>query len=569
MKPKYTCKSEILHTPLMKNLRFILLLLISSSIYSQSAYGPTVDSTQFIPHFQEGHPIYHQIDRWDILSGTPNNLHTAIRRYNPKVLQKAGYATDQEEIDTTRNGWLHTFYKNPNLLYEVREKDFAIGFNILFDLAYGRESQSGEAIYLNKRGVELYGELDGKFYFYSSYEENQSNFLNYQVPFIEKFSAIRGRGNYKDYQSSIFDSVSGYDYGFATGYLGYKLSTHTSLEIGHSRHFIGNGIRSLLLSNSGHNYFNVKFEANFWKLNYQAIFAELSTISARFNRGNVLLPKKYMASHYLSFKPTSNIELGVYESIIFSRENNFELQYLNPVIFYRTIEHQLDSPDNVLIGLNAKWNLYKTFSLYGQFVLDELNVSEFFSSSKWWANKYGIQLGIKYPNAFTLNHLDAQLEVNRVRPYTYSHWRSSEIDNITVSNYSHFNQPLAHPLGANFTELIFKLIYQPSDKIVLTGQYLYTQIGVDPLDDSVNFGSNILITNASRTSNFGVTQHQGNLKTIHGLTFLASYELTSNLYWDIQGVYRSEASQTGEGDISARYIGTGLRYNVAKASIDY
>ncbi len=569
MKPKYTCKSVILYTPFMKKFKFILLLLISTSIYSQSAYSPTVDSTQFIPYFQEGHPNYHQVDRWDILAGSHNNLHTAIKRYNPKALLKAGYATAQKEIDTTRNGWLNTFYKNPNLLYEVREKDFAIGFNVLFDLAYGRESQSGEDVFLNKRGVELYGQLDGKFYFYSSYEENQSNFLNYQVPFIEKFSAIRGRGNYKDYQSSIFDSVFGYDYGFATGYLGYKLSKHTSLEIGHSRHFIGNGIRSLLLSNSVNNYFNVKFEANFWKLNYQAIFAELSTISARFNRGNVLLPKKYMASHYLSFKPTSNLEFGVYESIIFSRENNFELQYLNPVIFYRTIEHQLDSPDNVLIGLNGKWNLYKTFSLYGQFVLDELNVSEFFSSSKWWANKYGIQLGIKYPNAFTLNHLDAQLEVNRVRPYTYSHWRSSEIENITVSNYSHFNQPLAHPLGANFTELIFKLVYKPANKIMLTGQYLYARIGTDPLDDSVNFGSNILITNASRTSNFGVNQHQGNLKTIHGLTFLASYELTSNLYWDIQGVYRNEASQTGEGDISARYIGTGLRYNVAKASVDY
>ena len=551
----------------MNGFTIALLLLINSYSYTQS-YA-TLDSTAFIPNFQEGHPIYHQVDRWDILSGSHNNLHTGLRRYNPKALLKAGYAKDQSKVDTTRNGWWHTFYKNPTLLYEVREKDFELGFNVLFDLAYGRERLSGTGIFLNKRGVELYGQLDGKLYFYSSYEENQSNFLNYQLPFIEKFSAIRGRGNYKDYQSSVFDSVSGFDYGFATGYLGYKLSKHTQLDIGHSRHFIGNGIRSLLLSDSGHNYFNVKFEANFWKLHYQTIFAELSTISARFNRGNVLLPKKYLASHYLSFKPTSNIELGIYEAIIFSRENNFELQYLNPVIFYRTIEHQLDSPDNVLIGLNGKWNLFQTFSLYGQFVLDELNVSEFFGPNKWWANKYGIQLGLKYPNAFTLNHLDAQLEVNRVRPYTYSHWQGSEIDNITVSNYSHFNQPLAHPLGANFTELIFKLIYEPTDKIRMAAQYLYVKTGVDPIDNSINYGSNILITNASRTANFGIDQHQGNLKTIHGLTFHVSYELTTNLYWDLQGVYRNEETLGVNGILSANYVGTGLRYNVAKASVDY
>ena len=55
--------------------------------------------------------------------------------------------------------------------------------------------------------------------------------------------------------------------------------------------------------------------------------------------------------------------------------------------------------------------------------------------------------GIKYINAFNLRNFDLQLETNIVRPYTYQH-------NDSIDNYSHYNQPLAHPLGANFAEVI-------------------------------------------------------------------------------------------------------------------
>lgn len=58
------------------------------------------------------------------------------------------------------------------------------------------------------------------------------------------------------------------------------------------------------------------------------------------------------------------------------RKSFFELQYLNPVILYRAVEHFLDSPDNVILGTNVKWNPIKGISLYGQFVMDEFKLSE-------------------------------------------------------------------------------------------------------------------------------------------------------------------------------------------------
>ena len=55
------------------------------------------------------------------------------------------------------------------------------------------------------------------------------------------------------------------------------------------------------------------------------------------------------------------INIGLFESIVFSRPNHFELQYLNPVIFYRTVEQMVGSPDNAMIGAGHE---HKTRKVY-------------------------------------------------------------------------------------------------------------------------------------------------------------------------------------------------------------
>ena len=159
----------------------------------------------------------------------------------------------------------------------------------------------------------------------------------------------------------------------ANAYVGARISPHVNLELGHGRNFIGNGIRSLFLSDFSNDYFYLKLNARVWKFQYQSIFAEL--IRPVQASRDILLPKKYFAAHYFNFHVTDNFDIGLFETVVFARENQFELQYLNPVILYRTVEGAIGSPDNVLIGLDIKWNLWKKYSLYSQFVLDEFKVS--------------------------------------------------------------------------------------------------------------------------------------------------------------------------------------------------
>jgi len=536
-------------------MRLFLILLLGLLTLPLTAQEPQQYLAPSYPHHRQDDAAIRIVDRTDILGHAAPNLHTALRRYE----------VTEEDTVTLRKGWLSTFYKDPGLLYGVSHADYKIGVNFFFDLRVGQDMSRDEFIFLNKRGVELFGELDDKLYFYSCYEENQSNFLDYKDRLIDDYKAIRGKGNYKPYQSGVIDKLEGYDYGFATAYLGYKLSKHAVLEIGHNRHHIGNGIRSLLLSAETNNYFNVRLAARFWKIHYQSIFAELSSISAKFNFGNELLPKKYMVNHYLSFKPVQNLELGVFEAIVFSRENHFELQYLNPVIFYRTLEHQLDSPDNVLLGVNGKWNIKNRVSIYGQFLLDEFRVDEFFSGANWWGNKFGLQMGIKCLNVFGIANLDAQLEINRVRPFTYSHWKRIEgFGDLTVSNYTHFNQPLAHPLGSNFTEFIFDVNYRLSTKITAQATFITADQG---RNTDINFGSDPLIDNNTRNSDYDQGQNQGQLTSILMVRFRASYELTQKLNWDFEGLLRKESTSSTE--LNSTYIGTGFRYNVGRHQVDY
>ena len=460
---------------------------------------------------------------------------------------------NSEYYITTKKPLFKIFYKTPANLFELNTKAFQFKINPIFNFKYAKV-KDGEDIFQNTRGLEARGAIDDRVYFYTNIVENQASFPDYVNNRINRDLAVPGAGFYKSYQSSVIDNLNGYDYLLAQGYIGFNLTRHIGMQFGHGQNFIGNGYRSLLLSDFGTNYFYLKLNTRVWRFHYQNIFAELAVNSGRQDRGDELIPKKYMAAHFLDFKISSNVTIGLFEAVVFSRNNQFELQYLNPIILYRTIEHSLGSPDNVMLGLNAKWNFLKRFQLYGQLMLDELKFSEITANSGWWANKYGFQAGLKYINTFGIDHLDTQFEFNSMRPYTYTHRDSS-------ASYSHFNQVMAHPLGANFREYLLKVRYQPLNKLIIDSRLMWMNYGED--DDTSNWGGNILLPYDTREMDYGNEIGQG----IGTNTFLVgvdiSYELFHNIYIDLHYFYRRQDSQDPKRNITTNYIGGGFRMNIA------
>lgn len=460
---------------------------------------------------------------------------------------------------------LKYFYKTRSNFLQLHTPGFELIINPIIQLSYFNQVNNENTVFQNTRGIEARAYIDSKVYFYTQLLENQRSFFNYTESWINKFGTIPGQGFWKPYNSSVISNLKGYDYFNARAYVGFNPVKSINIEFGHGNHFIGNGYRSLLLSDFSHNYFYLKFNTRIWKLHYQNIFAEMAPTSTLLNPGDKLLPKKYTATHYLAFKPGNHFEIGLFETVVFARENHFEFQYLNPVILYRAVEHYLDSPDNVLLGLNVKLNPIKGFSLYGQFIMDEFKLSEVKKQSGWWANKFGAQLGLKYMNAFNIDHLDFQIEYNAVRPYTYAHRDTlPRLSKYSVASYSHSNQPLAHPLGANFREALFIMRYKPFNRLYVQTKALFATYGED--QTGKNWGKNILSPLETIEMEYGNKIGQGIKTNVRSLNVDLSYEVFHNYFIDIQGAWR----QTKTDIITDQhYLGGGIRINIANITYDY
>jgi hypothetical protein len=517
-------------------------------------------------------------DRFDLLHIFSDNLEflekeaTNISSEDPKdLIFRDGTVSDSPSIDVITGNRFNQkpifkyFYKTPANFLRLETPTFDLMVNPILQVSYYNEVNNQNIVFQNTRGLEARGYIDGKVYFYTQLLENQRSYLSYVEDRIIKFSTLPGQGFWKSYTSSVVDNLKGYDFFNARAYIGFNPVKSINLEFGHGNHFIGNGIRSLLLSDYSHNYFYLKLNTRIWKFQYQNLFAELAPTSTFINPGNNLLPKKYSATHYLAFKPNTKFEIGLFETVIFARENHFEFQYLNPVILYRAVEHYLDSPDNVILGLNAKWNPTKGISLYGQLIMDEFKLSEVRKQTGWWANKFGAQFGLKYINVLGIDHLDLQVEYNAVRPYTYAHRDSlPRLGDYSIANYSHSNQPLAHPLGANFKELLFLARYKPYNRWYIQAKVLMTTYGDDRPGE--NWGSNILSPLQTIQMEYGNTIGQGVSTKVAALNVDISYELFHNYFIDLQGMWRNTTTNIS---VDQHYIGGGFRVNIANLHYDY
>ncbi|MES1217868.1 MAG: hypothetical protein ABUT20_20350 [Bacteroidota bacterium] len=196
-------------------------------------------------------------------------------------------------------------------------------------------------------------------------------------------------------------------------------------------------------------------------------------------------------------------------------------------------------------------------------MLDEFLLSEIKKNRGWWANKWGIQVGAKFIDAFGIKNLDLQVEHNRVRPFTYSH-------NDSVANYTHYNQPLAHPLGANFEESIFMARYQPAPKWMIKLKAIHYIQGRD--SSAVSYGSNIFLPNVPpyRTEVYGYDIGSGWKTNVFYASLLLSYEIKENLFLELTAVGRKLETKTAPLITqNTTVVSFGVRWNMHRREFDF
>lgn len=441
----------------------------------------------------------------------------------------------------------NTFYKTKANLFEVNTKDFFLAVNPIIYFMAGKESGNNNNLFLNTRGITARGRIANKIGFSTTIKENQERGPSYFQSRVNQYRAVPGVGFYKPFKTTAFD------YFDARGYVTFNATKYIDIQFGYDKNFIGNGYRSLFLSDDGNSNLFLKLNTRIWKFNYQNLFMELMPQFQK--HGDNLLARKYAAMHHLSMNVTKWLNIGLFESIVFGRKQYFDFEYLNPIIFLRYAEGNVGSPDKAHVGIDFSANAMHQFQFYGQFLLDEFVAKEILKNNGYWANKYGYQLGVKYVDAFKINNLDLQLEVNRVRPFTYSHYDS-------VTNYTHYNQMLAHPLGANFQEIIGILKYQPAPKWYVNARAIYYYQGLDSLGE--NFGSNPFELYTTRTKNYGYYVGDGKKVKCLNATLSLAYELRENLFIEGNYIFRKYSDMP-----NSSFFNFGIRWNAARREYNY
>lgn len=456
----------------------------------------------------------------------------------------------------SKRPFLNFFYKTPANAIEVKNKDFYFALNPVFQYTIGKEQSNSDHLFLNSRGITLRGTIANKISFSAYATDNQERDPLYVRNYVEERQAVPGVGYFKDFK------VNGYDYFDARGSINVTATKYIDVTFGYDKNFIGNGYRSLFLSDFANSALFLKLNTRIWKFNYQNLFMELKNAHFGFGyRGaDAYLPKKYAALHHLDMAVTKWLNVGLFEGVVFGRTDHFDFSYLNPVIFYRSAEQQNGSVDNALAGLDVKANVAHHFQFYGQLLLDEFKLSEL--KKQWWANKFGFQSGVKYIDAFGIDNLDLQVEWNRVRPFTYSHGDS-------IANYTHDNLPLAHPLGANFNEMLGSLRYQFAPRWTFLAKAMFYKQGKD--FDSVSYGSNIFLPNGApyRTGEYGYEIGSGALTKVGYGSFLLSYEWKPNLYFEGNAVFRRQTAYANVPLQKTTVFNFGIRWNMHRRDYEF
>ncbi len=504
---------------------------------------------------------------------------SAIDKYNMQqmVSESSEWSSNPNAATLSKRPILNTFYKTKYNMLRVKTKDFFVVVNPVARITVlsqsvnpGTDPATGNSIpkmiTANTQGGEVRGRITDKIGFYTMITDNQEKFpFHINNLAQKKLEAVPGA----DYFKKTTNQFGSYDYLQVSGYVNAEIvKNHLNATFGYGKHFFGDGISSLFLTDNSSNMPFMRLKMRIWKLNYEVLYLELTP---QYVKGaDRVLPHKYATMRHLNMNVTRWLNLGLFESNVFARTGGYEISYLNPVILSTAMSRYNGAGDKSLLGFNAKAMIAHRFQLYGQFILNEFKIKELTSTNKWYGNKWGVQMGGKYFNAFGIGNLDLQGEVDAVRPYTYS-------AQDTIANYTNYNQALADPLGSGFVKVIGQLRYQPIRNLTLSARATYYVRGNDT--GGINYGNNIFKAYPTAPSQYGVSMINGPKSNCKMLSLNASYQIRRNLFVDLGGVYRSYQSADGiyphtssigttSSALTTSYVYFGLRINTARRHYD-
>lgn len=348
-------------------------------------------------------------------------------------------------VDTAKYYYWHSVKLFRDHLFEVKEGDVRITLDPLFHQEYGQDFgdqtpySDTTTLFFNSRGAILAGDIGTRVSFSTMFHESRGALPSFLYQRTRAIDVLSGQGRVK-----YFDGRK-VDFGWSQANLSVAVRPWLNAQIGHGKHFVGHGYRSVLLSDNAPPapYLKLSALTRDRRLQYSTWHTKLMHGAGQDDRlptgegSEALFYWMRARFHHLSLN-LGRVQLGLFEATLFRNIDAdgvrpFDSLELNPLIGLNTALLGLGAADKCLVGADARVKLSGKAYAYGQFATDKPG------RAAWQAGLRAFDVGRK--------DLHLQAEFSTAAPFMY-------MSDPARQSYMHLGHPLAHPLGTSFREAV-------------------------------------------------------------------------------------------------------------------
>lgn len=411
--------------------------------------------------------------------------------------------------------WPKFLYANNRNMLSKNYKEFFIYVDPLGQISkddFLSDSDSIKTLSRISNGFSFRGSLGNNVGFYFMLTDNHIS----QDPDFKRKEVIEESG----FPYLQFGDDKAADFDESVAYITFK-HKYFYLLYGRDYNQWGVGHRgNLMLSTNAPIYDQIKFVVQYWRFKITHITAAIQYVppAARGSIKSVYPIDVYWAGNRFEFYFGKGIQIGFAESIIYGNRS-LQIGYLNPLAFFKSIEHYYGDRDNGAISFDATWRILPGIKIYGEWFIDDIITTEL--GSDWFGNKFGYQAGIFIVDPLNLPGLDVLVEYTRVKPYVYGH----SVDDY--NKYKHYDTILGHYIGSNSDDWFVQFCFYPHRRLRLQLDFENYRHGKN---DSLNVGGDPDLPFRFGVDNENAKFLDGNriYRTVFGGEI--QYELLRNLF---------------------------------------
>ena len=201
---------------------------------------------------------------------------------------------------------------------------YKIFLDPVFDFRMGTEDKN--TLYKNTRGFILNGQIGKNLVLRSEFYETQTTLPSYASDWVDTMKFIPGMIRMKPFGDN------GYDYGAVFGQIIWSPLKNYSVRLGYDRFHIGNGYRSMLLSDASQPYTFLMNTYHFgkWSLSHNIASLYNPDFNDRLNipvSESGIYQQKWFSFTYLTYSPSDWLNLALFESCVFMPKDSSGISF--------------------------------------------------------------------------------------------------------------------------------------------------------------------------------------------------------------------------------------------------